>query len=137
VLVQRRCTVRQRRILLELHKHLFREPVTGPDGIAVALWYESAQGYRAPLIAPIRQWPGAPKDPLTAIAGHGVRMLNFLVSSPRLPFVVHAHAMFGPPAAVIRVFQSKNEAAAFAAELAQRVRASGVEALSQPPQRSG
>ena len=39
--------------------------------------------------------------------------------------------MSGPPAVVIRPFQRKQDAAAFAAELAQRVRASGVEALRQ------
>jgi hypothetical protein len=28
----------QRRILIESNKYLFREPVTGPDGVAVAIW---------------------------------------------------------------------------------------------------
>lgn len=84
----------QRRILIELHKHLFREPVTGPDGVAVAIWYQGTTGYGAQLI-----------------------------------FVVQAHAMSGPPAAVIRSFQRKQDAGAFAAQLAQQVRASGVEAL--------
>jgi hypothetical protein len=54
-----------------------------------------------------------------------------IISSSQLSFVVQAHAMSGPPAVVIRPFQRKQDAAAFAAGLAQRVRASGVEALRQ------
>jgi hypothetical protein len=57
--------------------------------------------------------------------------MNRIIPASQLSFVVQAHAMSGPPAAVIRPFQSKQAAAAFAAELAGRVRASGVEALCQ------
>jgi hypothetical protein len=90
----------QRRILIELHKYLFREylfrePVTGPDGVAVAIWYEGTN------------------------------------AGSQLSFVVQAHAMSGPPAAVIRGFLRRQDAGAFAAQLAQQVRASGVEALRQ------
>ena len=49
----------------------------------------------------------------------------------QISFVVQAHAVSGPPAVVIRGFQRKQDAAAFAAGLAQRVRAGGVEALRQ------
>lgn len=83
----------QRRILIEFHKYLFREPVTGPDGVAVAIWYEGTN------------------------------------AGSQLCFVVQAHAMSGPPAAVIRGFLRKQDAGAFAAQLAQQVRASGVEVL--------
>jgi hypothetical protein len=55
--------------------------------------------------------------------------MNHIIPTSQLSFVVQAHAMSGPPAVVIRGFQRKQDAAAFAAELAQRVRASGVEAL--------
>jgi hypothetical protein len=86
----------QRRILLERSKHLYREPVYGPDGVAVAIWYAGTDEYR-----------------------------------PRLSFIVQAHAMSGPPAAVIVRFWRKQDAASFAAGLAQQVRASGVAALRQ------
>jgi hypothetical protein len=58
-------------------------------------------------------------------------MRNRILPTSRPSFVVQAHAMSGPPAVVIRRFLRKQEAAAFAAQLAQRVRASGVEALRQ------
>jgi hypothetical protein len=121
----------QRRILLERHKHLYREPVSGPDGVAVALWYAGAGQYRAPLLVPNHQWPGSPPDRLTAIIDHCIRVMNRMIPTSQLSFAVQAHAMSGPPAVVIRRFQRKQDAAAFAAELAQRVRASGVEALRQ------
>ena len=57
--------------------------------------------------------------------------MNRIIPASRLSFVVQAHAMSGPPAAVIARFLRKQDAAAFAAQLAQRVRASGVEALGQ------
>jgi hypothetical protein len=121
----------QRCILLERHKHLYREPVSGPDGVAVALWYAGTDEYRAPLLVPNTQWPGSPPDWLAAIVDHYIRVMNRIIPKSELSFVVQAHAMSGPPAVVIRRFQRKQDAAAFAAELAQRVRASGVEALRQ------
>jgi hypothetical protein len=118
----------QRRILLERHKHLYREPVSGPDGVAVALWYAAGE-YRSPLLVPNHQWPGTPPDRLTAVIDHYIRFMNRILPASQLSFVVQAHAMSGPPAVMIRRFQRKQDAAAFAAELAQRVRASGAEAL--------
>jgi hypothetical protein len=120
----------QRRILLESSKYLFREPVTGPDGVAVAIWYEGSQ-YRVPLLAPHAQWPGPPPSPPAAVAGSCIRVMNRIFPESRLCFVVQVHATAGPPAVVIRRFARKQDAAAFAARLAQRVRASGVEALGR------
>jgi hypothetical protein len=54
-----------------------------------------------------------------------------IIPTSQLTFVVQAHAMSGPPAAVIRRFPRKQDAGALAAQLSQRVRASGVEALRQ------
>ena len=121
----------QRRILLERSWYLFREPVTGPDGVAVAIWYEGTSEYRAPLLVPYTQWPGSPPGRLAAIVGSCNRVMNRIIPTSRLSFVVQAHAMSGPPAAVIRRFLRRQDAAAFAAQLAQRVRASGVEVLGQ------
>jgi hypothetical protein len=125
----------QRRILIEIHRGLFREPVTGKDGVAVAIWYEGTNGYRAPVFVPYRQGPGSPPGRLAAVVKFCVRMLNHFVMvfipASQLTFVVQAHAMSGPPATVIRRFLRKQDAGAFAARLAQRVRASGVEALRQ------
>jgi hypothetical protein len=121
----------QRRILIERSKYLFREPVTGPDGVAVAIWYEGTNEYRAPLLVPYTQWPGSPPDRLATVVDFYIRVLNRIIPTPRLSFAVQAHAMSGPPAAVIRHFLRKQDAAAFAAQLAQQVRASGVEALRQ------
>lgn len=125
----------QRRILIEWHKYLFREPVTGPDGVAVAIWYEGTSGPRAPLIVvPYTQWPGAPPDRLAPVIDFCVGVMNRIgriLPGSDLTFVVQAHAMSGPPAAVVRRFLSKQDAGGFAAHLAQRVRASGVEALRQ------
>jgi hypothetical protein len=121
----------QRRILLESSKYLFREPVTGPDGVAVAIWYEGTTEYRAPLPVPYAQWPGSPSDWLAVVVGFCVRVMNRIITTSRLSFVVQAHAMSGPPAVVIRRFVRKQDADDFAAQLAQRVRASGVEALRQ------
>jgi len=121
----------QRRILIELHKYLFREPVIGPDGVAVAIWYEGTSGYRAPLRVPYRQWPGLPPDRLAAAADFCIRVLGHVIARPQLIFVVQAHAMSGPPAAVVRRFLRKQDAGAFAAQLAQQVRTGGVEALRQ------
>jgi hypothetical protein len=122
----------QRRILIEFHKYLFREPVTGPDGVAVAIWYEGVSGYRAPLLVPYRQWPGSPPDRFAAAVGSCIRVMSRIIPrSQQLSFVVQAHALSGPPAAVIRRFLRKQDAGAFAAQLAQQVRASGVEALRQ------
>ena len=124
----------QRRILIELHKYLFREPVTGPDGVAVAVWFEGTSKYRAPPpLVPYTPWPGSRPDRLAAFAGFCIRVVNHILIgvTPRLSFVVQAHAMSGPPAWVIRRFLFKQKAAAFTAQLVQRVRASGVEALRQ------
>jgi hypothetical protein len=126
----------QRRILIELHEYLFREPVTGPDGVAVAIWYAGTSGYRPPpVLVPYRQWPGSQPDRFAAVAGLCIRVMNRIMRgiSPasQLIFVVQAHAMSGPPAAVIRCFLSRQDAGAFAAQLVQRVRAGGVEALRQ------
>jgi hypothetical protein len=119
----------QRRILFEISWYLFREPVTGPDGVPVAIWYEGTSEYRTPLLTPPGQWPGSPPDRLAAVTGFGVRVLNRIIPGSRLSFVVQAHAMSGPPAAVTRRFPRKQDAAAFAAELGRRVRADGVGAL--------
>jgi hypothetical protein len=121
----------QRRILLERRKHLYREPVSGPDGVAVALWYAGEGECRVPLLVPPRQWPGSPSGRRTAVTGLCVRVLNRIIPRSQISFVVQAHAVSGPPAVVIRGFQRKQDAAAFAAGLAQRVRAGGVEALRQ------
>jgi hypothetical protein len=121
----------QRRILLERHKHLYREPVSGPDGVAVALWYAGASEYRTPPLVPYTEWPGPTPDRLAAILDGYIRVMNRIIPAPHLSFIVQAHAMSGPPAVVIGRFQRKQEAAAFAAELAQRIRASGVGALRQ------
>jgi hypothetical protein len=121
----------QRRILLERHKHLYREPASGPDGVAVALWYAGTGEYRAPLLAPYTQWPGSPPGRPAAIVDRYIRVMNRIIPPSQLSFAAQAHAMSGPPAVVIRRFPRKQDAAAFAAELAQRVRASGAEALRQ------
>lgn len=125
----------QRRILIELHKYLFREPVTGPDGVAVAIWYEGTSGPRAPLlVVRYTQRPGAPPDRLAPVIDFYIRVMNRIgrfIPGSHLNYVVQAHAMSGPPAAVIRRFLSKQDAGAFAAQLVQRVRASGIEALRQ------
>jgi hypothetical protein len=130
----------QRRILIELHKYLFREPVTGPDGVAVAIWYEGASGPRAPLLAvPYTQWPGAPPDRLAPFIDFCIRVMNRIgrfIPGSELTFVVQAHAMSGPPAAVVRRFVSRQDAGAFAAQLVQRVRTGGVAALRQDFYRS-
>jgi hypothetical protein len=123
----------QRRILLELHKHLYREPVTGPDGIDVAIWYMGVNGPRSPLVALNTRFPSAPQDRLTPLVGYGVRRLTGVSSSSRLSWVVQAHAMSGPPAVISRLFLTKQDAADFAAELARQVRACGVAALGQDP----
>jgi hypothetical protein len=123
-----------RRILIELHKYLFREPVTGPDGVAVAVWFEGTTEYRAPPpLVPYTPWLGSRSDPPAALVGFCIRVMNHILigATPHLSFVVQAHAMSGPPACVIRRFLFKQEAASFTAQLAQRVRASGVEALRQ------
>jgi Luciferase-like monooxygenase len=75
--------------------------------------------------------PPRPPHRLAAIVDQYIRVMNRIIPWSQLSFVVQAHAMSGPPAVVIRGFQRKQDAAAFAAELAQRVRASGVEALRQ------
>jgi hypothetical protein len=121
----------QRRILLERSWYLFREPVTGPDGVAVAIFFEGTSEYRAPLLVPYTQWPGSPPGRLAAAVDSCNRVMNRIIPTSQLSFVVQAHAMSGPPAAVIRRFLRKQDAAAFAAQLAQRVRASGIEALGQ------
>jgi hypothetical protein len=56
----------QRRILLERSKYLFRQPVTGPDGVAVAIFYEGTDRYRVPWLGPYTRWPGSP--PLSIFA---------------------------------------------------------------------
>ncbi|MGD0245104.1 MAG: hypothetical protein ABSB59_32925 [Streptosporangiaceae bacterium] len=119
----------QRRIFLERSKYLFRQPVTGPDGVAVAIFYEGTSGYRAPLLVPYTQWPGSPPGRLAAVVDLYIRVMNRVIPTSQLSFVVQAHATSGPPAVVIRPFPRKQDAAAFAGQLAQRVRASGVEAL--------
>jgi len=121
----------RRRIFLEIHKYLYREPVSGPDGIPVAVWYAAADGYRTPVLVLNRGWPSAPRGRLAVLAGYCVPVLNRVMSAPRLSFVVQAHAMSGPSAVVIRRFQRKQDAADFAAGLAQQVRASGVGALAE------
>jgi hypothetical protein len=121
----------QRRILLESSKYLFRQPVTGPDGVAVAIFYEGTSGYRAPWLGQYTRWPGSPPDRLAAVVGFCIRVMNRIIPAPEFTFVVQAHAMSGPPTVVIRPFLRKQEAAAFAGQLAQRVRAGGVEALRQ------
>lgn len=119
----------QRRILLERAWYLFREPVTGPDGVAVAIWYEGTDEYRGPLLVPYTQWPGEPPSRLAAAVDSYIRVMNHVVTTSQLSFLVQAHAMSGPPAAVFQRFRRKQEAAAFAAQLAHQVRASGVRAL--------
>jgi hypothetical protein len=121
----------QRRILLESSKYLFREPVTGPDGVAVAIWYEGTNEYRVPLLVPYAQWPGSPPGRLAAVIDFCIRVMNRIIPASRLTFVVQAHTMSGPPAVVIRRFLRRQDAGAFAAKLAQQVRASGVDALRQ------
>ena len=124
----------QRRMLIESNKYLFREPVTGPDGVAVAIWYVGTSDYRAPLIVPYTQWHGSPPDRLAAVAGFCIRVMSHVIgglSRAHFSFVVQAHAMSGPPASVVRLFLRKQDAGAFAAQLAQRVRSSGAAALRQ------
>lgn len=121
----------QRRILIERSKGLFREPVTGPDGVAVAIFLEGISVDGPPLVVPYTRWPGSPPDRLAAIVDSFVRVMNFFIRPSRLIFVVQAHAMSGPPVAVVRRFQSRQDAAAFAAKLTARVRAGGVRALAK------
>jgi hypothetical protein len=75
------------------------------------------------------RWPGSPPSRLAAVTDFCIRVVNRGIPAPRLSFVVQAHATSGPPAAVIRRFPRRHEAAAFAARLAQQVRAGGIEAL--------
>lgn len=69
----------QRRVLFERHKHLYREPESGPDGVAVALWYAGTDEYRAPLLVSYTQWPGSPPDWLAAIIDHYIRVMNRII----------------------------------------------------------
>lgn len=121
----------QRRILIELHKYLFREPATGPDGVAVAIWFEGTDDYRKPLFVPYTRWPGSSPNRLTTVVNFCIRVANRVMAAPMLTFVVQAHAMSGPPAVVVRRFLGKEDAAAFATQLTQQVRSGGVEALRQ------
>jgi hypothetical protein len=119
----------QRRILFELSYYKFREPVTGPDGVAVAIWLEGTAEYQRPVLVARTRWPGLPPGRLAATAGFCIRVVNRIIAVPQLSFVVQAHAMSGPPAALMRRFLLRQEAAIFAAHLGQQVRACGVEAL--------
>jgi hypothetical protein len=119
----------QRRILFELSYYKFREPVTGPDGVAVAIWLEGTDEYQRPMLVSRTRWPGLPPGRLAVAAGFCIRVVNRIIAVPQLSFVVQAHAMSGPPAALMRRFLLRQEAAIFAAHLGQQVRACGVEAL--------
>jgi hypothetical protein len=44
----------QRRILLERPKDLNREPVSGPEGVAVARWYAGTGEFRYPWLSRTR-----------------------------------------------------------------------------------
>ncbi|HXL94743.1 MAG TPA: hypothetical protein VN969_37935 [Streptosporangiaceae bacterium] len=117
----------QRRILLESARDLYRGPVYGPDGIAVAIWYEGTDEYREVVPAPATPRSGSRSAYFLALLDH---WLSF--TGPRqYSYVVQAHAMSGQPAAIMLRFLRKQDAHNFAAELARRVRASGVEALWQ------
>lgn len=115
----------QRRILLESAKDLYRRPVYGPDGIAVAIWYEGTDKYQEIVPAPATPRTGSRSAYLLDLLDH---WLSFR-SPPRYSYVVQAHAMSGPPAAIMLRFFRKQDAHNFAAELARRVRAQGVEVL--------
>ena len=86
--------------------------MTGPDGVAVAIFYEGTSGYRAPLLVPYTRWPGSPPGRLAAVVDLYIRVMNRVIPAPQLSFVVQAHAMSGPPAVVIRPFLRKQDAAA-------------------------
>lgn len=66
----------QRRILLERHKNLYREPVSGPDRVTVALWYAGTAEYRVPLVVPYTPWPGSPPGRLAALLDQYIRVMN-------------------------------------------------------------
>lgn len=119
----------QRRIMFELAYYKFREPVTGPDGVAVAIWLEGTTEYQEPMFAFPTRWPGAQPGRLSAVARFCLRIVNSLMATRQLSYLVQAHAMFGPPAAVIRRFALRQHAADFGAQLAQQVRTRGIEAL--------
>jgi hypothetical protein len=89
--------------------------VSGPDGVAVALWYAGTGEYRVPLVVPYTLWPGSPPGRLAALLDQYIRVMNRVMPASPPGFVVQAHATSGPPAAVIRYFQHKGDAAAFAA----------------------
>jgi hypothetical protein len=131
----------QRRILLERHKHLYREPVSGPDGVAIALWYAGAGEYPAPLLIPNQQWPGSPPDRLAAIIDQYIRVMNRIIPTSKLSFAVQTHAMSGPPAVVIRHFQRKQDAAAFtrtgSAGAGQRRRGASAGGLAESRESAG
>jgi hypothetical protein len=116
----------------EAHRLLHRgAPFRGPDGVEVAVWHAVSSKVWMGWPALPSRWRRSRVEWLFAMAG-------YFVSLPLKPMPfreirsAYAYTMSGPPVRVVRHFPSyEEEAVLYAALLAKRVQAGGVEALRQ------
>jgi len=103
-------------------------PVCGPDGVEVSVWYAKSGRVWAERPAPPAWWPRSRVKRFFAMTGYYLALPRKLLASEET-HTAYAYTMSGPLVRVARRFLTWEEAFLYAATLAKRVRAGGVEAL--------
>jgi hypothetical protein len=112
----------------EASDQLHSGPVCGPDGVEVSVWITKSGRVRAARPAPPTWWPRSRVKRFLATTGYRLSLPRKLLASQET-YTAYAYTLSGPLVRVARRFLNWEEAFLYAASLAKRVRADGVEAL--------
>jgi hypothetical protein len=106
---------------------------SGPDGVEVSVWFAKSGRVREERPAPPAWWPRSRVKRSFALTGYYLSLPRKLLTSEET-YTAYAYAISGPMVKVERRFLNWQEAFLYAATLAKRVRADGVEALRRDVQ---
>jgi hypothetical protein len=117
----------------EADYQLYSGPVCGPDGVEVSVWTAKSGRVRAERPAPPAWWPRSRVKRFFAMTGYYLSLPRKLLASEET-HTAYAYPLSGPMVKVERRFLYWQEAFLYAATLAKRVRADGVDALRRDVQ---
>lgn len=115
----------------QVRRHLWRGPVSGPDGVQVVISFEESGMHWLRALPPVHQWPDPHESIVVAPFFFPSLLVHLLVF--RAGYSVYAKTITGPDVKAVYRLRNRIAAATYAVALAQQVQAVGLPALRQDP----